>query len=403
MDRISGFGPEDLGSIPSGLNLRDEKMNERTKKYVVGSSTLIGMCIGAGVLGIPYVASRAGFLVSVFYLLFIGGMVLLLNLYLGETALRTKRNHQLTGYARKYLGKKAGKAMNFAILFGGYAAIVAYLVGVGDSISFLVFGNLNYSLLFGVAFGIFMSVLLWHGTRSLKRYEKYGVLAILFLLSLIFFIFIGKVDYGNLGYINLSSVLVPFGVILFAFSSESAIPIVSLIIKEEKTLMKKIIFTSSIVSIFFYLLFTFVVFGAMGSQTPEIATFALGSVFVILGIFTMFTSHLSLGNALEENFQFDDRFKKSKSWFFVCVAPVLIYVVVSFFQYFSFIKILSIGGVFSGGAIGILSLFLIKSAKLRTERKPEYSIPINWVIISIVAIVFIAGVFQEVSSIIKGI
>ena len=163
-------------------------MNERSKKYIVGSSTLIGMCIGAGVLGIPYVTSRAGFFVSVFYLLLIGGMVLLLNLYLGETALRTKRNHQLTGYAKKYLGKKAGKVMNFAIIFGGYAAIVAYLVGVGDSVSFLVFGNVNYSLLFGVFFGIFMSVLLWHGTRSLKRYEKYGVLVILFLLSLIFFI-----------------------------------------------------------------------------------------------------------------------------------------------------------------------------------------------------------------------
>ena len=248
-----------------------------------------------------------------------------------------------------------------------------------------------------------MSVLLWHGTRSLKRYEKYGVLVILFLLSLIFFIFIGKVDYGNMSYVNFSNVLIPLGVILFAFSSESAIPIVSLIIKKEKTLMKKIIFTSSIVSTFFYLLFTFVVFGAMGTQTPEIATFALGSVFVILGIFTMFTSHLSLGNALEENFQFDDHLKKSKSWFFVCVVPILIYIVISFFPYFSFTRILSIGGVISGGAIGILSLFIIKNAKIKTERKPEYSLPINWVIISIVTAIFLVGVFQEVFSIIMGV
>ncbi len=369
-------------------------MNQRTKKYLQASSVLIGTCIGAGMLGIPYVTAKTGFWISVAYLILIGGLVLLVNLYLGETALRTKQNHQLTGYAKKYLGKRWGKVMNIAFIFGIYSAIVAYLVGVGNSLSFLLFNNLNYSLIFGIVFGIFMSFLLWKGTSSLKKYEKYGVLAIFLLLSLIFILFIGKVDYSNFNNFNFSNFLIPLGVILFALSSESAIPVVSVVIGKEKDLMKKVIFTSSIFSVIFYILFTFIVLGFKGGSTPEIATFALGSVFVVLGIFTMFTSHFSLGNALEENFQFDDRFKKSKSWFFVSLIPILIYVLVSFFPFFSFTKILSIGGIISGGILSILSLFIIKNAKKKSERQPEYSVPINWGIVIIMSLIFLAGAFS---------
>jgi len=59
----------------------------------------------------------------------------------------------------------------------------------------------------------------------------------------------------------------------------------------------------------FYSLFALVIVGFKGTQTPEIATLALGVVFIFLGIFTMFTSWLALGNALEESFMFDERFK----------------------------------------------------------------------------------------------
>ena len=366
-------------------------MNLQNKKYLEASSVLVGACVGAGALGVPYVTSRSGFFITLFYLILLGGIVLLINLYLGETALRTKRDHELTGYAKKYLGRRWGLLMNFSLIFGIYAAIIAYLVGVGESVSFLIFENLKYSVLFGVLFGLFMASLFWKGTKSLKKYEKYGVFIILALISLIFFLFIGKVNYSNLGYTNFSNFLFPFGVILFAIASETAIPVVSLVLDKEKVLMKKIIITGSVVSFILYVLFTFIVVGVNGTQTPEVATFALGSIFVLLGIFTMFTSHFSLGNALRENFQYDDKIKKLKTWFFVSIVPIFLYVIISFFPFFSFTKILSIGGVISGGIMGILSLFIVKRAKKRGKRKPEYVIPINWGIIIFFTLIFLLG------------
>ena len=165
--------------------------------------------------------------------------------------------------------------------------------------------------------------------------------------------------------------------------------------KEEKRKLKHVLITGSVISIVFYILFTLVVVGFMGVNTPEVATLALGGFFVFLGMFTMFTSHFSLGNALEEVFQYDDKIRKIGSWFYATIVPILIYVIISFTNFFSFTKILSIGGVVSGGAIAILILFMVRKAKSKGERNPEYSIPLNRIIIYGLTLVFVLGVIRE--------
>lgn len=371
------------------------------KNFVAAVSVLVGTCIGAGILGIPYVASKTGFIPVLFYILLLGGIILLLNLYLGEITLRTKEVHQLPGYAEKYLGKKARKIMELATIFGIYAAIIAYIFGVGESLSALFFGSLKYSVYLGVAFGLFMSIMIWKGVKSLKKYEKFGVAIVLILVSLIFLFFVGKINLSNLNYFNSANLFLPFGVVLFALISFFAVPEVVLILRNEKKKMKPAIFTGVAISVFVYILFVLVVVGFKGSETPEVATLALGGVFILLGIFTMSTAYLSLGNALEEVFQFDDRYKRFRSWFLSSIIPVFIYFLISFSSFFSFTKILSIGGVISGGTIAILILFMVRKSKKVGERKPEYKIPVNWFLIITLSAIFVLGVLREVFVAIK--
>jgi len=164
-------------------------MKGEIRNYLIASSILIGSCIGAGVLGIPYVASKSGFLIALFYIFFVGGIILLINLYLGEVALRTNGTHQLSGYTEKYLGTKWRKLMEFAFIFGVYSAIVAYLIGMGESLSFLIFKTLDYSIYFGIFSGFVMMFLLWKGVQGLKRFEKFGVIIVLALLMFILILF----------------------------------------------------------------------------------------------------------------------------------------------------------------------------------------------------------------------
>jgi tyrosine-specific transport protein len=373
-------------------------MRVGTKKYLTASSILIGSCIGAGILGIPYVASKAGFLITLIYIILIGGLVLLVNLYLGEIALRTKGDHQLIGYAEKYLGKKAKHLMAFATIFGIYAALIAYILGIGESLSFLFFNNENYAILFGVLFGALMSWLLKGGISSLKKFEKFGVAIIIFLIFTIGVIFLPDIKVENFLTHNFSYLLLPFGVILFSFLSFHTIPDVKIVLKRHEKNFKKTMITGTLVSIILYIIFTLVILGALGENTPEVATLALGKIFVFLGVFTMFTSYLSAGNSLCETYKFDERYSEKISWFLGTIVPIILFLATQTNPFFSFTKILSLGGVIYGGMTAILILIIVKKAKTHANRKSEYSIPWNAIIILAIILVFLFSIFLELFS-----
>jgi amino acid permease len=357
---------------------------------------IAGTCIGAGFLGIPFVASRTGFFVALTYLIVFLGVVLLINLYIGEIILRTKGNHQLAGYANKYLGRKGKFVMLLATKFTIYSAIVAYLIGVGESVSFLFFGNVGYYIILGVLFGGAMSFFIWRGVSSLKFIEKAGVITSVAILVLISVLFFGKIDFNNLLYFNSNYALLPFGVILFSMMSFFSIPHAKIILNNNRKLMKKAIIIGTTIPAVFYVVFTLVVVGYKGEATPQIATFALGSIFVLMGIVTMVTSYVSLGNALKHNYMFDYRFSKRKAWFRACIIPIFVFLFIQLFGgVFSFIRVISIGGVVSGGVIGILVLMINKRAEKSGDRHPEFLIPINNWIVRILSFVFIMGIFLE--------
>jgi len=371
-------------------------MAKETKKFLVAVSILVGACIGAGVLGIPYVAAQSGFIVALGYIFLLGLIILFVNLYIGEITLRTKGDHQLIGYAKKYLGKKWKHVMEFAVIFGTYAAIIAYMIGMGESLSFLFTGTTQYGIYFGVGAGILMAFLIKGGLRSLKRFEKYGVLIILLLLGIIFALFVGKIHLPNLATFNFSFIFMPFGVVLFSLMSFHAIPEVKLALKGSQKLFKRVLLAGTLVSVVFYILFTLVVLGYLGTNTPEISTLSLGTVFVFLGILTMFTSYLAAGNALIENFKFDEKYSSRVSWFLASVVPIVIFLLLKLTNFFSFISILSIGGVVAGGVTAVVVLLMVRKAKEKGNRKPEYTVPAYKWVLGLIGLIFILGALREI-------
>ena len=377
------------------------KFDVEKKRFLIAVSILVGTCIGAGVLGIPYVAAQSGFFVAIGYILILGFLILTVNLYLGEISLRTKGNHQLIGYAKRYLGRRGKRIMEFETVFGIYAALIAYSLGMGDSLSVLIFGDVSYGLHLGALVGFTMAGLLRGGLKSLKKFEKWGVFIILLLLIAIFIMFSGKLHLENLMSFNLTHVFLPFGIVLFALMSFHAIPEVKETLAKNEKIFKKVIITGTLVSVIFYMLFAFIVVGFSGSNTPEISTLTLGAVFILLGIFTMFTSYLVVGNALMDNFRFDERYSKNVSWFLAAIVPIALFLLTQFFKFFSFTKILSIGGVVAGGLTAILVLLMVKKSKEKGERIPEYSIPAKWWMIGVLLLIFLAGLIREIWMVIK--
>jgi len=359
---------------------------------------LVGTIVGAGIFGIPYVIMRSSFSIGLWHILVIALLMIITMLYLGEVTLRTKYNHQMTGYAEKYLGRKGKLLMLFAMCFGIYSAILAYLIGVGESLSFLFVGNAGGSLYMGIAFWIVMSFLSYFGLKALEKGEFIGVSAVVILIISMAVFFFNKIDLGNLNYNNIGGLrdyFVPFGVILFAFLGYTTIPEVNKLLGKKKLGMKKSIIGAVVISAIIYIVFTIIVIGFKGQDTPQIATIALGGPFILLGIFTMFTSYLALSISLIDILQLDFNKSKHRAWFYTVLVPLGLFVLLHFTNSVSFTKVLGIGGVISGGLTGILILLMAYNAKFLGDRKPEYSLPISKIIIFLISLIFVAGTVVE--------
>ena len=374
-----------------------KKRGKKPSMLFAAVATLTGTIIGAGILGLPYVFSKAGFLIGLIDLIILGVLALFINLYLGEIILRTKTLHHLPGYAEKYIGKKGKYLMLISSLTFLYGALIAYTIGEGQALSYVLFGNLNFSIMMSFIFFFVMLPIIYYGIKALERGETIGLVAVSAIIVAIFFFFVSKININNLMFISPSPIMwfMPYGAILFAFMAFSALPEVREELKGQEKKMKKAIILGSLIPIVLYILFVVAVQGFSGQNTPEIATITLGKLPTLLAIFTMFTAFSALGIALKEIYTFDFKIKH-KDAFALAFFPVFIIIVVMFLlDLVNFVKIIGLIGGISGGLAGILILFIIKKAKQTGKRKPEYSIPVSWPIILILSLIFLAGIVYQ--------
>ncbi len=371
-------------------------------KSFLATSALIGTIIGAGVLGIPYVVMRSGFGLGLLIMILVAIVMIIVMLYLGEISLRTKTKHHLTGYATLYLGKKGRILMFIAFAFGIYSALVAYMIAEGQSFSFIFFNNIEHTLFMGILFWIVLTAITFFGLKALKEGELIGVIIIFVMIISIAVYASNKIDISNLTYNNPSSFFVPFGVILFAFLGFTAIPEMERILGNEKYKTKKVIIWANIIVLILYAIFAAAVIGTKGAETPQLATLALGKAFIFLGIITMFTSYLALSIAFIDTLHFDFNFPKVEAWMYTSLIPLIAFVLLELFNLANFTRIISVGGIISGGLEVILILFIGKNAKIKGTSKPEYSIPYSNVLTFLLIIIFSLGAILEVINVVKG-
>lgn len=366
-------------------------------KLFAAVSTLTGTIIGAGFLGIPYMVAKSGLLLGLFWLVLIGLVILIIKLYLGEILLRTRRIHQLPGLAKIYLGKWGYRVMFLSMFVGIYTALVAYLLGEGKSLSVLFFGNESYTLFFAFGFWLVLSFFVYQGIRALKKGESVGIVSVLAILILILISYSTKIRTENLFQYNFNSAFLPVGVIMFAYLGFSALPEILMELRRNENLFKRAIIIGAAFPIVMYVLFTLIVVGVFGKGIPEIATFALGKIFVLLGSITMYTAFFAVSIAMRDIYRFDLYYSKFKAWFLACFVPLVLFLIIYLFRLVTFVQILSIGGVVFGGLNGILILLMVKRARKLGKRKPEYKVRLpSWVIFTLILFLVAGLVLQLV-------
>lgn len=370
-------------------------------KALLPITTLVGTIMGAGFLGLPYVAQKSGIAIALFWLVIIGAGMAFIMLGLGEVILRTKQKHQLTGYAELYLGARGKKLMMFAMLIGIYAALLAYLLGESQSLSFILTGSFKQSITFGLIFWGCVSLATYKGINVVKKGEFFGVALVLVLLAGIIILAFPEIKPQNLETMNLQNWSVPIGLVLFSMLGYSALPEARQLQGKNASKLRRSIIISYIIAVIFYALFIITIVGALGENTPEIATLALGRWFAVIGVITMLTAYLALATALIDMFRYDYGWKKNQAWAITSAIPLMLFAAVSITKIATFTTILELGGLISGGLSLVMILLMMQKAKQKGNRKPEYTVPIIKGIAPLVALLLIIATMIQIISLFR--
>ena len=323
--------------------------------YFEAIAILIGTVVGAGILGIPYVIAKAGFLTGIVTIILVGLAIMIINYFYGEITLKIKGKHQLTGYANILLGKWAKRIATFSLIFGIYGAMIAYLIGEGQALSSIFQGN---PLIYSLIFFVFMSTIVFIGIKAVGHSELLLVTIVLLIIFLISLFSLTNIKLDNLLFFNPYYLAIPYGVILFAFLGASAIPEMRIELSRQKNKLLKAITIGSLVPIVVYIIFSSVVVGVCGGATTEIATACLGDSIgykmIIFGnlfaVFAMATSSIALALALKQMYWFDYKLNKHLAWGLTVFIPLIVFLL----GMQSFIKTIAITGSVAGGVDGIL-------------------------------------------------
>jgi amino acid permease len=345
-------------------------------------SVLLGLIIGAGIFGLPYVFSQSGIIPGFFYLFVFGIIILLIHLFFGEIVLRTNEQCRLPGFTKKYLGKKAEIFIAISTILSLLGTLLAFIILGGDFLEIaLSFLDIN-SFYFSLAFWLFLSFFIFRGIKLIGWAAIFtNILFFLIIFSLIIFA-LPRVDLENFVLLNTQNIFLPYGVILFSLIGLAAIPEASALLKTpgERKKFPKIIITSSLVVVLFYLIFALTISGVSGQHTtPDVfeglipflpsAIIALGALAATI---TIADSFLVLGLYFKNILVYDYRLPKFLAAVITITLPLFLFL----FGLRDFITVISIVGVIIGTIEGITVILIFQKAKKQGDRQPEYSLTI---------------------------
>jgi amino acid permease len=295
---------------------------------IEGLAILVGTLVGAGVLGLPYAASKVG-LVPAIGILF---GIMLLMLFTAFIVLKLSAEMggaQMSTIAHKSLGKAGGWVMYLSIMIMGFGAFLAYIAGMGNIFTTLFGVN---ELVGAIIFWILASFVIYLGLEASGKTELIMgfVLIAIFIGVTVMLLPYAKIE--NALYVNIGGIFSMVGVVIFAFGFHTVIPDVYRGIGSYKK-TKKVIILAFLIPTFIYAVFMVAFLMTFGKNTPEVATQGLESIYNgmgkiignVLPLIAITTSYIGLGLAQQSNSKEFLKLKKPGAWALTVVPPIIVY------------------------------------------------------------------------------
>jgi len=317
----------------------------KNKPFSQAVFTLFGTIVGTGILVLPYVIYQVGFWRGAACLLLIGLANWLLNLTYTKVILATKGDHQLSGYARIYLGKWGWILGGLFMLININGALLAYLVGLGELLHILL--PVIPSFYFAALFFSLASLIIFRGIKIVGKLNEI-LMGILLFLLLIFFIWgSARINYSNFNFLFQGGFINAVAIIFFAYAGFTVLPEVEEILRFQPKKLIRAVTLGSLLPVVLYFIFVIITIGVLGNQvTPDFASGIkviskpIFYVVISLAVLAIITSYFSLAFSLKEFWQRDLKFSRRDSIGLTLLPLFLLYV----FNQKNFLEILALTG-----------------------------------------------------------
>ncbi len=378
-------------------------MSLKSKKILYAVSTLTGTIVGVGIFGLPYVASKTGFIPMFFYLCAGAIIVLAVHLIYLEVIMASEGNRRLPGYVMSCFGKKWGAAAFINFLFGMFGSLLVYIIVGGEFLKGLLSPIFPISLFWSsVIFFATGAILIYKDMKSIEKAEFSMLIFLIAIVMLFFFISFDKINILNFYGYDMHNIFMPYGIVLFSFWGTSILPEIKEIFQPgnkkisqaDKNNLRSVNIISIGISFFVYLIFVITVLGVAGKATSMEAFSGLTAVFskkilylgYLFGFLTVFTSFLTSGLAVKNCICLDYNIGEKPAFLFSMLIPLILF----FLKFNNFINIINFIGTITFGIAGlfIFSLYL----KIKSGSKKEKFIISNFTACAMI-ILFLTGIF----------
>jgi amino acid permease len=360
-------------------------------------ATLVGVIVGAGIFGLPFAVSRAGFFVGAFYIFGLGLVITLIHLAYGEIILRTSGSHRLVGYAAMYLGRWARPVIFVSSVVSLEGALLAYTILGGKFLAILAGPWWDGSpALWSLVFFAIGALVVWRGLRLIGELEF--ILNALLIVLLILLVgaaspFIREINLAGIG-ASPRDFFLPFGITLFALSGWAAIPELREFFPGRGKGFGPAILTGTLIAIMITLVFVMGVVGSAGSATTVDALSGLAPYVgqpavwlgALFGLIAVATSFFGLGLGAKQLFHYDFMVPEALAWLAAVGPPLIIFL----YGTQNLILILGVVGSLSALIEGSAILFAYLRVSARGVDKPAYTLnlpaPLVYTMVGLLAI-----------------
>ena len=370
------------------------------KKFILPASMLAETIIGAGMFALPYVFNVSGIGLGLIYLLFLGGVLILIHLMYADIILRTPENHRLMGYAKFYFGKSGFWSSLIITVIGGLLVLTAYLVLSISFIDFLfpAFPDIYKMLIFWML----ASLPVFLGINKLAASELFiiiGTISIILTLFILSFSGFPKLI-SVYPFFNADYLFFPFGIILFSMFGRSAIPAVLGYFRsngESPASAKWPIVLGTIAPIILYIFFVFAILGLSDVVSEDSVLGLVGQVpffililLALLAIIELWSTYIVIARDIKKSLEHDLNFTPIISGTIIVGLPLIIY----FLGFQSFIKLVDyVGSIFISLEGILIILIWRKISKVESEHKIFNRI--NPLVIYLLLLVFAGGILYK--------